>query len=203
MKKFLFFIFFLFFILVLTYATDDYLKVWELTREDIQDAVYLGRILARWEALEIWFNTGLYSIVNCKGNPYLNYNFMTIDIYTPFRNLVESSKMYFYANETNLPEEQINEITSKKELKILLVVESYEKNFADECSLFIKIGNKIIIPIETVFTEPIELESIIPQYHIFIEFIFSLKDIPRQKASIMLIKDSKLEEYEIDLSELK
>ncbi len=183
---------------------DDYSKDWELTKEDIQDALDLGRILTRWDDLvSLYFDNGLYSLFY-RENKYDRF-YDSILIITPFQRLVEASMMYFYANGKNLPEQDVEEIISEKELTIFLVTHGFDIDLANNCSCFIKTENKIISPIDVIISEPIGLESdwYEPKYRFSINFVFSLKDIPKKAVTIMVVKDSEVTQYEVDLSKLK
>lgn len=114
---------------------DDYSKDWELTKEDIQDALDLGRILTRWDDLvSLYFDNGLYSLFY-RENKYDRF-YDSILIITPFQRLVEASMMYFYANGKNLPEQDVEEIISEKELTIFLVTHGFDIDLANNCSCF-------------------------------------------------------------------
>lgn len=183
---------------------EDYTKDWELSKEDIKDALDLGRILSRWEEFQnLFLGGGLYTLCDTENDSIVYSD--CLDIYTPFRTLVENSMMYFYVNGVDLPEEDINEILSRNELKIFFLTYGYEENFANNYICFIRVDNKIILPVNIYISEPVKLDTdwYEPKFRNSITFIFPLNEIPKKLITIIVIKDKKIKNYQIDLGKLK
>lgn len=197
-------ILFLFILNINLSQVKDYSLDWELSEDDIEDALNLGRILARWDHLQtLFFEEGLYTIYYV--NDEYPENCDVICIYTPFLKIVEANMFYYYSNNCNMPKENVNEILSDKNLEIQLYVLYTDKNSIKDYTCFIKIDNRIISPTNIAFGEPTEIDSYLDEklYRNRISFIFSLKDIPKDNVSLVIMKENNFKTYDLNLFKLK